>query len=123
MKYQKVLLCLALTGTLLFTGCGAANNSKENTTVSAELSTETDTTNDKASTESAEGTTVTGMVSSVSDTELTIASMPENARAKNRMNHRPMVIPMVLLTVLPISRVSHRQAAMVPAIRLAEHRI
>lgn len=82
MKYQKVLLCLALTGTLLFTGCGAANNSKENTTVSAELSTETDTTNDKASTESAEGTTVTGMVSSVSDTELTIASMPENAQGE-----------------------------------------
>lgn len=82
MKYQKVLLCLALTGTLLFTGCGAANNSKENTTVSAELSTETDTTNDKASTESAECTTVTGMVSSVSDTELTIASMPENAQGE-----------------------------------------
>lgn len=82
MKYQKVLLCLALTGTLLFTGCGAANNSKENTTVSAELSTETDATNDKASTESAECTTVTGMVSSISDTELTIASMPENAQGE-----------------------------------------
>lgn len=83
MKYQKVLLCLALTGTLLFTGCGAANNSKENTTVSAELSTEAETANDKASTESAEeGTTVTGMVSSVSDTELTIASMPENAQGE-----------------------------------------
>lgn len=82
MKYQKVLLCLALTGTLLFTGCGAANNSKENTTVSAELSTETETANDKASTESAGGTTVTGMVSSVSDTELTIASMPENAQGE-----------------------------------------
>ena len=82
MKYQKVLLCLALTGTLLFTGCGAANNSKENTTVSAELSTEAETANDKASTESAEGTTVTGMVSSVSDTELTIASMPENTQGE-----------------------------------------
>lgn len=83
MKYQKVLLCLALTGTLLFTGCGVTNNSKENTTVSAELSTEADTANDKASTESAEeSTTVTGMVSSVSDTELTIASMPENAQGE-----------------------------------------
>lgn len=80
MKYQKVLLCLALIGALLFTGCGAANNSKENTTVSAELSTEAETANDKTSTESAEGTTVTGMVSSVSDTELTIASMPENTQ-------------------------------------------
>ena len=82
MKYQKVLLCLALTGALLFTGCGAANNSKENTTVSAELSTEAETANDKTSTESTEGTTVTGMVSSVSDTELTIASMPENAQGE-----------------------------------------
>ena len=80
MKYQKVLLCLALTGALLFTGCGATNNSKENTTVSAELSAEAETANDKTSTESTEGTTVTGMVSSVSDTELTIASMPENAQ-------------------------------------------
>lgn len=82
MKYQKVLLCLALTGALLFTGCGATNNPKENTTVSAELSTEAETANDKTSTENAEGTTVTGMVSSVSDTELTIASMPENAQGE-----------------------------------------
>lgn len=29
MKYQKALLCIALAGTLIFSGCGSTNNSTD----------------------------------------------------------------------------------------------
>ena len=46
MKYQKALLCIALAGTLIFSGCGSTNNSsgnKTDTSSSVESTVETST--------------------------------------------------------------------------------
>ena len=46
MKYQKALLCIALAGTLIFSGCGSTDNSTKsnvNASSSVESTVETST--------------------------------------------------------------------------------
>ena len=76
MKYQKALLCIALAGTLIFSGCGSTNNSsgnKTDTSSSVESTVETSTEDTDAKSEE---NTVTGMISEITDSTITIAAMP-----------------------------------------------
>lgn len=77
MKYQKVLLYIALSGILLFSGCGNQNSSKEDISSSLEVSTEADVKEDSAKkTEVSAENTIMGMISEVTDSTLTIATRP-----------------------------------------------
>ena len=76
MKYQKALLCIALAGTLIFSGCGSTNNSsgnKTDTSSSVESTVETSTEDTDAKSDE---NTVTGMISEITDSTITVASMP-----------------------------------------------
>lgn len=78
MKYQKALLCIALAGTLLFSGCGSTNNStgnNTNTSSSVESTVEASTESTDTDTASDEST-VTGMISEITDSTITVATMP-----------------------------------------------
>lgn len=78
MKYQKALLCIALAGTLIFSGCGSTNNSTDTDNTigtsssvesTVEASTEdTDTKSDKNA--------IMGMISEITDSTITVATMP-----------------------------------------------
>lgn len=77
MKYQKALLCITLAGTLIFSGCGSTNNSTNNntnTSSSVESTVETSTENTDAASD--ENNTVTGMISEITDSTITVATMP-----------------------------------------------
>lgn len=79
MKYQKVLLTIALSGTLILSGCTATNNTaKEEAASTLESSTEEAAKSDDTSTEASAENTRTGMITEVTDTTLTIAVMPEH---------------------------------------------
>ena len=76
MKYQKALLCIALAGTLIFSGCGSTNNStgnNTNTSSSVESTVETSTEDTDAKSDEY---TVTGMISEITDSTITVAAMP-----------------------------------------------
>lgn len=76
MKYQKTLLCIALAGTLIFSGCGSTNNStgnNTNTSSSVESTVETSTEDTDAKSDE---NTVTGMISEITDSTITVAAMP-----------------------------------------------
>ena len=76
MKYQKALLCIALAGTLIFSGCGSTNNStgnNTNTSSSVESTVETSTEDTDAKSDE---NTVTGMISEITDSTITVAAMP-----------------------------------------------
>ena len=76
MKYQKALLCITLAGTLIFSGCGSTNNStgnKTNTSSSVESTVETSTEDTDAKSDE---NTVTGMISEITDSTITVAAMP-----------------------------------------------
>lgn len=79
MKYQKVLLTIALSGTLILSGCGTTTNNtaKEETASTLESSTEEAAKSDDTGTEASAENTRTGMITEVTDTTLTIAVMPE----------------------------------------------
>ena len=76
MKYQKALLCITLAGTLIFSGCGSTNNStgnNTNTSSSVESTVETSTEDTDAKSDE---NTVTGMISEITDSTITVAAMP-----------------------------------------------
>ncbi len=76
MKYQKALLCIALAGTLIFSECGSTNNStgnNTNTSSSVESTVETSTEDTDAKSDE---NTVTGMISEITDSTITVAAMP-----------------------------------------------
>ena len=76
MKYQKALLCITLAGTLIFSGCGSTNNStgnNTNTSSSVESTVETSTEDTDAKSDE---NTVTGMISEITDSTITVATMP-----------------------------------------------
>lgn len=76
MKYQKALLCITLAGTLIFSGCGSTNNStgnNTNTSSSVESTVETSTEDTDAKSDEY---TVTGMISEITDSTITVAAMP-----------------------------------------------
>lgn len=78
MKYQKALLCIAMTGTLLFSGCGSTNNSTDTdntigTSSSVESTVEAST--EDTDTKSDENT-IMGMISEITDSTITVATMP-----------------------------------------------
>ena len=76
MKYQKALLCITLAGTLIFSGCGCTNNStgnNTNTSSSVESTVETSTEDTDAKSDEY---TVTGMISEITDSTITVAAMP-----------------------------------------------
>lgn len=80
MKYQKVLLTIALSGTLILSGCGTTTNNtaKEEAASTLESSTEEAAKSDDTGTETSAENTRTGMITEVTDTTLTIAVMPEH---------------------------------------------
>ena len=95
MKYQKALLCITLAGTLIFSGCGSTNNStgnNTNTSSSVESTVETSTEDTDAKSDE---NTVTGMISEITDSTITVAAMPGGVRAKHRAIHR------AITTVVP----------------------
>ena len=76
MKYQEALLCITLAGTLIFSGCGSTNNStgnNTNTSSSVESTVETSTEDTDAKSDE---NTVTGMISEITDSTITVAAMP-----------------------------------------------
>lgn len=76
MKYQKALLCIALAGTLIFSGCGSTSNSsgnKTDTSSSVESTVETSTEDTDAKSDE---NMVTGMISEITDSTITVAAMP-----------------------------------------------
>ena len=78
MKYQKALLCIALAGTLIFSGCGSTNNSTDTdntigTSSSVESTVEAST--EDTDTKSDENT-IMGMISEITDSTITVATMP-----------------------------------------------
>lgn len=76
MKYQKALLCIALAGTLLFSGCGSTNNSTgDNTNTSSSVESKVETSTEDTDAKSDENT-VTGMISEITDSTITVAAMP-----------------------------------------------
>ncbi len=76
MKYQKALLCIALAGTLLFSGCGSTNNSTgDNTNTSSSVENTVGTSTEDTDAKSDENT-VTGMISEITDSTITVAAMP-----------------------------------------------
>lgn len=82
MKYQKALLCIALAGTLIFSGCGSTNNTsgnKTDTSSSVESTVETSTEDTDAKSDE---NTVTGMISEITDSTITVAAMPGGGQGK-----------------------------------------
>ena len=76
MKYQKALLCITLAGTLIFSGCGSTNNSTgNNTTTSSSVESTVETSTEDTDAKSDENT-VTGMISEITDSTITVAAMP-----------------------------------------------
>ena len=76
MKYQKALLCIALAGTLLFSGCGSTDNSTgDNTNTSSSVESTVETSTEDTDAKSDENT-VTGMISEITDSTITVAAMP-----------------------------------------------
>ena len=76
MKYQKALLCIALAGTLLFSGCGSTNNSTgDNTNISSSVESTVETSTEDTDAKPDENT-VTGMISEITDSTITVAAMP-----------------------------------------------
>lgn len=76
MKYQKALLCIALAGILLFSGCGSTNNSTgDNTNTSSSVESTVETSTEDTDAKSDENT-VTGMISEITDSTITVAAMP-----------------------------------------------
>lgn len=78
MKYQKALLCIALAGTLIFSGCGSTNNSTDTdntigTSSSVESTVEAST--EDTDTKSDENA-IMGMISEITDSTITVAPMP-----------------------------------------------
>ena len=78
MKYQKALLCIALSGTLIFSGCGSTNNSTDTdntigTSSSVESTVEAST--EDTDTKSDENA-IMGMISEITDSTITVATMP-----------------------------------------------
>lgn len=78
MKYQKALLCIALAGTLIFSGCGSTNNSTDidntiGTSSSVESTVEAST--EDTDTKSDENA-IMGMISEITDSTITVATMP-----------------------------------------------
>ena len=78
MKYQKALLCIALAGTLIFSGCGSTNNSTDTdntigTSSSVESTVEAST--EDTDTKSDENA-IMGMISEITDSTITVATMP-----------------------------------------------
>lgn len=77
MKYQKALLCIALAGTLIFSGCGSTNNStNNNTNTSSSVESTVETSTESTDAASDENNTVTGMISEITDSTITVATMP-----------------------------------------------
>lgn len=82
MKYQKALLCITLAGTLIFSGCGSTNNStgnNTNTSSSVESTVETSTEDTDAKSDE---NTVTGMISEITDSTITVAAMPGGSQGE-----------------------------------------
>ena len=76
MKYQKALLCIALAGTLIFSGCGSTNNSTgNNTNTSSSIESTVETSTEDTDAKSDENT-VTGMISEITDSTITVAAIP-----------------------------------------------
>ena len=76
MKYQKALLCITLAGTLIFSGCGSTNNrTGNNTTTSSSVESTVETSTEDTDAKSDENT-VTGMISEITDSTITVAAMP-----------------------------------------------
>lgn len=76
MKYQKALLCITLAGTLIFSGCGSTNNSTgNNTNTSSSVESTVETSTEDTDVKSDENT-VTGMISEITDSTITVAAMP-----------------------------------------------
>lgn len=78
MKYQKALLCIALAGTLIFSGCGSTNNGTDTdntigTSSSVESTVEAST--EDTDTKSDENA-IMGMISEITDSTITVATMP-----------------------------------------------
>lgn len=77
MKYQKALLCITLAGTLIFSGCGSTNNStNNNTNTSSSVESTVETSTESTDAASDENNTVTGMISEITDSTITVATMP-----------------------------------------------
>lgn len=86
MKYQKALLCITLAGTLIFSGCGSTNNStgnNTNTSSSVESTVETSTEDTDAKSDE---NTVTGMISEITDSTITVAAMPGGGQGETPGN-------------------------------------
>lgn len=84
MKYQKALLCIALAGTLIFSGCGSTNNSTDTdntigTSSSVESTVEAST--EDTDTKSDENT-IMGMISEITDSTITVATMPGSGQGE-----------------------------------------
>lgn len=78
MKYQKALLCIALAGTLIFSGCGSTNNSTDTdntTSTSSSMESTVEASTEDTDTKSDENT-IMGMISEITDSTITVATMP-----------------------------------------------
>ena len=78
MKYQKALLCIALAGTLIFSGCGSTNNSTDTdntTSTSSSVESTVEASTEDTDTKSDENT-IMGMISEITDSTITVATMP-----------------------------------------------
>ena len=78
MKYQKALLCIALAGTLIFSGCGSPNNSTDTdntTSTSSSVESTVEASTEDTDTKSDENT-IMGMISEITDSTITVATMP-----------------------------------------------
>lgn len=76
MKYQKALLCIALAGALIFSGCGSTNNSADNNTATSSSVESTIETSTEDTVAKSDENTVTGMISEITDSKITVAVMP-----------------------------------------------
>lgn len=82
MKYQKALLCITLAGTLIFSGCGSTNNSTgNNTNTSSSVESTVETSTEDTDVKSDENT-VTGMISEITDSTITVAAMPDGGQGE-----------------------------------------
>lgn len=78
MKYQKALLCIALAGTLIFSGCGSTNNSTDTdntTSTSSSVESTVEASTEDTDTKSDENT-IMGIISEITDSTITVATMP-----------------------------------------------
>ena len=86
MKYQKALLCIALAGTLIFSGCGSTNNSTgNNTNTSSSIESTVETSTEDTDAKSDENT-VTGMISEITDSTITVAAIPGGGQGEAPSN-------------------------------------